>query len=101
MALHFSPGEPMPRSEPQHRAVVEVQMLASELLDARALVAFTLERYAAMFAIAMASDDDRTRAQAAALNGYAVHPVWRVPVATLIRPGPPPQARLPSPTDPI
>jgi hypothetical protein len=91
----------MPRSEPEHRAVAEMQMLVSQLLDARALVAFTLERYAKMFAIAMASDDDRTRAQAAALNGYAVDPVWRLPVATLIRPGPPPQARLSSPADPF
>jgi hypothetical protein len=69
-------------------------MLVEQLLEARSLVAFTMERYAAMYAIAMRSDDDRTRAEAAALNGYAVDPVWRLPVATLIRPGPPPAARL-------
>jgi hypothetical protein len=89
----------MARSEPEHRAVTEVRLLADQLLEARALVAFTLERYALMFAIAMRSDDDRTRAEAAALNGYAVHPVWHVPVATLIRPGPPPRAHLPSHLD--
>jgi hypothetical protein len=84
----------------EHRAVTEARLLAAELLDQKALVAYLIERYAAMFAIAMASDDDRTRAKAAALNGYAVHPVWRVPVATLIRPGPPPQAHLSSHLDP-
>jgi hypothetical protein len=84
---------PRPR-EPEHRAVAEVRLLVDQLLEARALVAHVIEQYGRMYAIAMASDDDRTRAQAAALNGYAVHPVWRVPVATLIRPGPPPQARL-------
>jgi hypothetical protein len=80
--------------EPEHRAVAEVRLLVDQLLEARALVAYTLERYQQMYKIAMASDDDQTRARAAALNGYAVHPVWRVPMATLIRPGPPPQAHL-------
>jgi hypothetical protein len=89
--------------EPEHRAVAEVRLLVDQLLEARALVAYTLERYAAMFAIAMASDDDRTRAQAAALNGLRrgsgmaasrrhAHPprsaADRSPVLTAPSPGP-------------
>jgi hypothetical protein len=86
--------------EPEHRAVTETRLLVEQLLEARSLVAYLLEQHARLLAIAMRSDDDRTRAEAAALAGYESHPIWRVPVATLIRAGPPPQARLPSHLDP-
>jgi hypothetical protein len=110
LLFHPTAEDPMNPVDREHPVIQEVRLLVEQLLDARALVAYLIERHEHLRAICLRSSDPRTRwaASEAGHTVYHARPIQPVsaedlgnavsandpPQAVLRRAGPPPRARL-------
>ncbi len=87
------------REQPEHRALIEVRQLVAELAEARVLIDHLMAHVKRLSDACCDSLDPRTRDIGLEYRTAGVLKRPDAPLATLIRAGPPPVARLPRHTD--